>query len=415
MFLKLQVIILLVSFSLGVLKGSEPGGISKLDFLLSHVFEPYQHAINNFEESLNAAICDPFQSIFGDSLQVSCSYPTSIKPSQFIKQKGPTSLKQQDSTIKIDKEQNRMLQGFSPECMNGGFFRDFNLTTYICNGRKVTKSYYESNQNNNCTTARFSKKLCYCPFDYYGEFCEYFNSPVCKIETISHPQGHCIEKDSRAYVYSYGQNDTPCYFVKRNSELKLIFKATCEHKNPRWNYEGVKIEDEEPITELQVTKFNYKVDTPNLKLSQYLTIPLELRFANWKKLFKPLVIEEKLTQDQMTGTKDISFALNLDSKFQDYRFGGRYHYEVSVGEPFKVQNKVTGVLEDADYKEPKTTNTNQNSWQAFSFLLAIVLVVITLVFLKYKKLIFTGKTKKKEEYIQLVEMNEFDHSDHSTS
>jgi len=412
MLLRLHFIFFLVITFLPELKCSKFEEVSKLEFIFSQIFEPYQFALDNFGENIDNTLWNPLQLYFGEHFKESCDDFTYAETSKIHHYKAKQSFNYQRKNEKTDEHQNRILQPFHDECMHGGYLVDSSVTIYICDGIRVAKSYYdESNKDKNCSISTFTKKYCYCPFDYYGEFCEYINAPICIIEPTSHPTSQCNEQVSKDYVYSYGQNDMPCFSSKRDNVLKLTFKASCKHEDLRWTHEGIKIESEEIVkTEPQERTFSYKINTPDLKVSHYTSIPLQLRFANWKKIFNPLIIEEKLTEDQISGSKEIIFLLKLDSKFQDFRFAGRYHYEINVNEPFKILNKVMGVIEDADFEEPRIIKRSPISRYLFYLLLGLVISIITLILFKYKNIIFIGKSKRKKSYTQLVELHEFDNS-----
>ena len=418
MLLRLHYLFFLLTLILTKLNAAEHEDISKFEFIVSQILEPYQHGLNNFGEHVDTAVWNPIQYLLGDFLKENFEDQTFIKTSKFVKVKTDKILKQLGETTKIQEEEksnNRMLQILEGDCMNEGILVDSSVGVFTCNGKRVNKTVYQANKSQDCTEHFYTKKLCYCPYDFYGYFCEYMNYPVCTIEPVSHPQSTCTGKDSKTYMYNYGQTDMPCHYSKRNSEVKISFKATCKHGEPQWNYEGIKIEDEEILTIPKPGNFTYLINTPNLKLSQNSSIPVQLRFINWKKVYKPLVFEENLTPDQITGEKSISFYVKLDSKFDEYRVGGRYHYELSMANPFKLENKAVGVIDDADFKEPMNTNFTGNSRFLVYFLLSLGIIVLTFFFLKYKNIILAGKESKKERYVPLIEMHEFETSSNDSS
>jgi hypothetical protein len=66
-----------------------------------------------------------------------------------------------------------------------------------------------------CTKNKTLADACYCPSDYYGQFCEKFNEISCNYEKKN---VNCPEINQNFYVSAYG-GDPPCY--EANEETKF--------------------------------------------------------------------------------------------------------------------------------------------------------------------------------------------------
>ena len=384
--------------------------MEKAEFMLMNLYEPYEHQFNSFKETLNSAL-NSFNHIVEKQLL----------SGDFNDQKQNQSSTNELTLLEIQENyqsrattSKRLLKEKEGNCLNSGFTVNTASTLYLCDGQAVSKSVYEENAENGktCSVEVTQKTLCYCPYDFYGAYCEKFNPINCVLEPISHPQKNCQSSNAQTYVSSYGQNDQPCYSLKRNTQLNMIFRAKCQSSNPQWNYEGIKTTEEiayEPIVKENV--FTYELDTENLKTSDLSIFSLQFKFVNWNRMFNPYVLETFLKPTQVIGSEDITFSINLDSKLEEYRLSGRYYYELLTKEPYLTSNRISGVLENSNFTEPRNKKKMKNIKYLLYIVLTCIIVGITFVVLKHKKLISWRRGSRKESYEPLIEMSDHSHAD----
>ncbi len=377
--------------------------MEKTEYMLSSVYEPYEHQFNSFKETVNSAI-NSVHHIFENHLL------------QRVNDQNINATETYDlfnSSITYQSASNhRMLKDREGKCLNRGFTVSTVSFIYKCNGETITKSHFEENQEKeDCSIDKTQRDFCYCPFDFYGAYCEKFNSIQCDIKSVSHPAKDCRSPNPQTYVTSYGQNDKPCYHLPRNTPFDMTFRVDCQPSNPQWNYEGIKTTEDvgyEPV--LRENAFKYELDKENLKASDLSFFSLQFKFVNWNRVFKPYVIEKLLTPDQITGSKDITFTFNLDSKFDEYRLSGRYHYELVANEPYLTSNRLSGVLEDSNFTEPRNKKKNRNFQYMVYIGLTLVVVVVTFFLLKHKNIISWRRPTRKESYEPLIDVLDNSHA-----
>jgi len=369
-----------------------------------NLYEPYEHQINSFKETLNSALDSVNYIVEKQLLQ-------DQKTNQLTNESSHANLLLLETQQSTETSRQRLLKEKEGNCLNNGFTVSTISSIYICEGQTVSKSVYEENVDKVCSVEKTQKNFCYCSYDFYGNYCEKFNPIQCNIESISHPLKDCESSNSQSYVSSYGQNDKPCYNFQRDTQFNMAFRAKCQSSNPQWNYEGIKTTEEityEPV--LRESLFKYELETDSLKTSDSSIFSVQLKFINWNRLFQPYVIETFLEPAQITGSEDITFSIKLDSNFEQYRLSGRYHYELLTNEPYLTSNKISGVLEDSNFTEPRNKKKMKNIKYMLYVVLTFMIVGITFVVLKHKNLISWRRAPRKESYEPLIEMLDHDHS-----
>lgn len=101
-----------------------------------------------------------------------------------------------------------MLEFYNTNVANG----KNNATTYTDN---LFENYTDKNALP-CIQNSSIYEVCYCPLDYYGKFCENFNSIACKYEKKNID---CPKIENEFYVSSYG-GDPPCYQIGEKIEIE---------------------------------------------------------------------------------------------------------------------------------------------------------------------------------------------------
>jgi hypothetical protein len=396
--------VLALTFALQIMQTF--GNMDKNEFIYLNIYEPYDHQINSFKETLDSAL-NSIHDVFQEYLikdQMESQRHSNLSDSSLIHI--------QQSTNKSNNQ--RLLKDIEGKCLNRGFTVRTTSFIYRCNGQIVSKSDFEKQQNQDCYVDQTQREFCYCPFDFYGAYCERFNPIECVLESVSHPQKDCESSNPQNYVNSYGQTDQPCYHIPRDSSFEMAFRAKCQASNPKWNYEGIKIsENVSYVPVLRNNAFQYELDTENIKASDISIFSLQFKFINWNKVFRPYIIETFLKPDQVTGSEDITFSFTLDSKFQEYRLAGRYYYELLANEPYLTSNRISGVLEDSNYAEPRNKKKIRNVKYTLYIGLTLVIVLVTFIFLKHKNIISWRRPHRKESYEPLIEMLDQSHTSHS--
>ncbi len=105
------------------------------------------------------------------------------------------------------------------DCVNSGVFTQASVNIYTCDGDRVSKAIYNSRNGAGCTVQQSTENVCYCPFDFYGDRCETFNSYSCSIDRINYP-AQCSGPDSHRYVYSY-DGSPPCHYVDEGQTITM--------------------------------------------------------------------------------------------------------------------------------------------------------------------------------------------------
>ena len=389
--------------------------ITKLDLLTMQVLEPYESHITSFTNFLKSSLMKSIHSILLGSLEYQ-GYDNENDHNDYRKPSRSSlgeNLKESYSPILSESfPSNRMLRslffGFVG-CANKGLPVNVSVTLYICNERNVDKFYYDLNKAaENCSVSAVNKELCYCPYDYFGRYCESFNILHCNIKSASNLNQQCQGKDSKYYAYSYAKGDMPCYYAQRNSNLEFVFQLKCEHEFPKWNYEGIKLTEEVeyiPVI-LKGTPFIYEVDSDKLKMSVFPVLPMTVKFINWRRLFEPRVEEALLTPGQILGIQNITFKTLLNSGLEKYRIAGRYYYEVEIDHRDIKHQKLTGNVEDSNYTEPVKKDNDDYPYTFYIIGTILILLVVFLVVSRRKISPLIEQLKRRSSYELLVEMPE---------
>lgn len=109
-------------------------------------------------------------------------------------------------------------------CQNGAIPVNVNRIYYYCGSTAVSKDQYNARvaRGDSCQSRTDKTPACYCPRDYYGQYCETWNDLICKI-TDDNAFKNCTAYDSKYYMSSIDNGFPPCNFVTPTSVYKAAY------------------------------------------------------------------------------------------------------------------------------------------------------------------------------------------------
>jgi len=377
-------------------------------YLLSQLLEPYEHHLSSFL-TYNSDLLDSVQSL------LSLNLPNEPKESLL-----PTHHPQKN--IKEDYENNHEETGRKLleakdwlHCYNGGIPTDFKQNKTICTNAA------------NCVTQETSEPVCVCPYDSYGIHCQIPNKFRCKIQSLTFPEEECeINSEKSRNItkyYSYSiDGDKPCHSVKQNAQKDIHYKLDCHYDRPDLLYEGIKNPNGQvyPAIDREEYRFVYDLDYGNIKLTSYHKTKFKMTFIDWKFKSRSPEYQVVLEPEHFSGEKDVILNVDFDKeKMKNVTIGGRYYYEISLHGHGVGIDGIRGVLEDADFVEPRVKNRGRNKYRVPGFfgglaLLVMIVYVCRQKLVKYQKnVVNKGVYKYLDEDISTTEEYFVDNNHHN--
>jgi len=299
-------------------------------------------------------------------------------------------------------------------CYNGGVPTDLKRNVTVCGNTMMTRLGINSNDEN-CKTYEVEDPVCICPYDVYGAGCHFVNTLRCQLKSITFPPEECSlenqqeKKASKYYSYKI-DGDKPCHSIHRDTIVDVKYKLECAYDRPDLLYEGVKKLDGQVYPDIAPGEYNftYGLDSGNIRITHYRTMRMKMAFVNWKIRSKSPTFEIALGPEHLSGEKDIVLKVNFDQKkMKNVVIGGRYYYEVHIHGYGVDIDGTRGVIEDAEFVEPKGRPKAKNRHRV-TWLCGILVLLVLLIFVCRQKLVryqkdVVNKLDKRRGYMHLEE------------
>jgi len=357
-----------------------------------------------------------FNSDLFDSFQSFLNLKIPVDPENSIEIPPPTQKKFQIPIENSPQDLKRQLIEAKEwlRCYNGGVPLDMKRNVTVC-GNTVVKMMGITPNNKNCQTYEMEDPVCICPYDTYGSLCQVVNTLRCKLQSLTFPPEECSlenqqeKKVSKYYSYNI-DGDKPCHSVKRDTTVDVKYRLECAYDRPDLLYEGVKKLDGQIYPDVQPGEYNfvYGLDSGDIKITHFRTMKMKMSLVNWKIRSKSPTFDITLEPEHITGEKDIVIQVDFNQKkMKNVLIGSRYYYELHIHGYGVDVDGTRGVIEDADFVEPKGRPKPKNRHRVTWFCGILVLVVL-LIFVCRQKLVryqkdVVNKLDKRRGYMYLEE------------
>lgn len=220
---------------------------------------------------------------------------------------------------------------YKKNCSGVGEIKDFTIGGYYCNDKLVTKEEYDKGKD--CKIIYVEKKLCICPTNFEGKYCQIVIPNLCSFKTITL---NTVELTKNYDTFYKEYLDRPKYYIENQRKLKFQIEIECSLNKPitddrvtinestyvnhdtkrhfiEYQKDGKDIRKEYKFEDYKKGRINLR-STP--KVDDFF---LELSFYNMNNMMKIVSYDRKMNLEELelflNSNKKIDFEIDLSEKY----------------------------------------------------------------------------------------------------